>query len=197
VFTHGEKADVRMRPVRVLHRLSRPRTSGRYLPEIDGLRGLSIVMVLLFHTCVAIHIAKGAVTVPDSLFGAATSVSSAGIVGRLLRAGGGGVEMFFAISGFVLAIPFLDARFGARARRVSVVGFYRRRLTRLEPPYLIALVLWAGVAAMLGAGPSAGSQCICSQVPRTPISFGMAARIPSSALRGHLRSRSSSISWCL
>lgn len=154
--TQGEVVDVRTRPARVLDRLSRPRTSGRYLPEIDGLRGLSILMVLVFHTFVAIHIASGAVTVPVSPFGAATAVSGTGIVDRLFRAGGGGVEMFFAISGFILAIPFLDARLGTRRRRVSVVGFYQRRLTRLEPPYLIALVVWAVVATLLGAGPADG-----------------------------------------
>jgi peptidoglycan/LPS O-acetylase OafA/YrhL len=73
---------------------------------------------------------------------------------RLLFAGKYGVEVFFAISGFVLALPFLGARLG-KAGRVSTGRYFLRRLTRLEPPYLAALGLWL-VAGLAVSSPDPG-----------------------------------------
>ncbi|RME95899.1 MAG: acyltransferase [Bacteroidetes bacterium] len=57
-----------------------------------------------------------------------------------------GVFLFFAISGFILALPFAKSHLQA-GPRVSLKAYFWRRLTRLEPPYifwmtLFALVLW-------------------------------------------------------
>ncbi|MCP4378441.1 MAG: acyltransferase, partial [bacterium] len=44
------------------------------------------------------------------------------------------------ISGFILAVPMLEDRlFGGK--RVSPGRYYLRRLTRIEPPYLICMIL--------------------------------------------------------
>lgn len=49
-----------------------------------------------------------------------------------------GVKIFFGISGFILSIPFFKYYwFGGR--KVDVKAYFIRRLTRLEPPFLVAV----------------------------------------------------------
>jgi peptidoglycan/LPS O-acetylase OafA/YrhL len=63
--------------------------------------------------------------------------------------------LFFVVSGFVLALPFIEWRV-AGAKRVSTSGYFLRRLTRLEPPYLVAMTLLFVAASItehqVGAG---------------------------------------------
>jgi peptidoglycan/LPS O-acetylase OafA/YrhL len=49
-----------------------------------------------------------------------------------------GVLLFFAISGFILGMPFAKAIFG-KGNYPKLKEFYLRRITRLEPPYLLVL----------------------------------------------------------
>ena len=53
-----------------------------------------------------------------------------------------GVKVFFAISGFVLALPFLKFYLGLSQKRVELKAYFKRRLTRLEPPFIISLVFF-------------------------------------------------------
>jgi peptidoglycan/LPS O-acetylase OafA/YrhL len=46
-----------------------------------------------------------------------------------------GVQLFFAISGYILCRPFLGGR------KVSLKRYFTRRITRLEPPYIISMML--------------------------------------------------------
>jgi peptidoglycan/LPS O-acetylase OafA/YrhL len=50
-----------------------------------------------------------------------------------------GVELFFGISGLIISYPFIRARFQDQ-QTPSVRNFYLRRLTRLEPPYLLVMI---------------------------------------------------------
>lgn len=59
---------------------------------------------------------------------------------NLASRAGFGVQLFFVISGFVLALPFLRAAIDG-GKRPGLAAFYARRLWRLEPPYLIALTI--------------------------------------------------------
>jgi peptidoglycan/LPS O-acetylase OafA/YrhL len=68
---------------------------------------------------------------------------------RLLGNGNRGVELFFVLSGFILGRPFARQHL-LGGERVSLRKYYLRRLTRLEPPYLLnllsialVLLLWA------------------------------------------------------
>ena len=116
--------------------LGRETSSGRFIPEIDGLRCLAIGSVVLFHLA-------WMVLPPDV---DRQAVLAAQPFTWLLLHGFIGVQLFFVISGFVLALPFAEARLGA-GRAVALGGYYARRLTRLEPPYIICLLLLFGLRA--------------------------------------------------
>ena len=106
--------------------LRRVTSSVDYIPQIDGLRAVAIASVLLFHIYGSIgH--NGALPAPDSTL-------------DLHRLSKRGVELFFTISGFVLALPFARAYKTARSAP-RLRQYFLRRLTRLEPPYLLALLL--------------------------------------------------------
>lgn len=99
------------------------------MPEIDGLRFVAIATVVVFHLFGAIK-NLGVINTPflNDLY----SIS---------KGGGWGVQLFFMISAYILAQPFLKEA----EKKVDLKKFYFRRLTRIEPPYLI---LMAGLAAV-------------------------------------------------
>lgn len=136
---------------RVLTRLRRVTTSGRYLPQVDGIRFIAISSVFLFHVTRLLYDDYA----PNRAvpFGAAEA-RDVGM--RFLREGRLGVMVFFTLSGFILALPFVTSRL-AGGRPVSLRAYLLRRVTRIEPPYLVALVLVAVLAATTDAwGPPTG-----------------------------------------
>jgi len=60
---------------------------------------------------------------------------------KMLTSGEAGVNIFFVISGFILALPFAKHYLNF-ASPINLKTYYMRRLTRLEPPYLITLTLF-------------------------------------------------------
>ncbi len=122
-----------------LARLQRITTSShRYIAEVDGLRFIAIFSVLLFH----VHFA--ATNIP----GTTLAASPLNFLFWPVTNGYRGVELFFVISGFILGLPFA-AHYLADAPAVKIGKFYLRRLTRLEPPYILALLLFYGAAVVL------------------------------------------------
>lgn len=110
---------------RLLERLSRRTTSGRFIAEIDGLRFVSIALVVLYH--MAGYVAAQAAGAPrHAIF-------------RIAVHGHYGVPLFFAISGFVLGLPFAGQHL-AGGRPVRLRPYFLRRLTRLEPPYSLCML---------------------------------------------------------
>lgn len=103
-------------------RLGRMTSSGAYVPQIDGLRFLAILPVLFFHAGL-----RAARITPDPTLNET-------LMSAWLPMGGVGVSLFFFISGYIIAYPFLSNR----APRLA--DFYKRRLLRLEPPYIIAML---------------------------------------------------------
>src|SRR5688572_6317991 len=61
---------------------------------------------------------------------------------NFIMEGGYGVAIFFMISGFILSLPFAQSHFSQNKKPISLKRYYLRRLIRLEPPYLIALVIF-------------------------------------------------------
>jgi peptidoglycan/LPS O-acetylase OafA/YrhL len=129
---------------RLLARLARRTTTGRYIPEIDGLRFLAITWVFLLH-------AGGTL----SLRGPA-SWRTGPLYQYVLARGGIGVSLFFVISGFVLALPFAQQH-AWHGQRVSLRAYFKRRLTRLEPPYIAAMLLIFALRAATPFAPPAAS----------------------------------------
>lgn len=110
-------------------------SSGRFVPEIDGLRFAAIAAVVLYHF-------HGFFVATGSAAPAVTAVAEHGYRG---------VNLFYVLSGFLLGLPFA-AHDLTGAPRVRLKRYFLRRLTRLEPPYILNLLLvWAagGAAATL------------------------------------------------
>jgi peptidoglycan/LPS O-acetylase OafA/YrhL len=118
--------------------LSRKTNSTNFIPEIDGLRFFAIATVVIFHLNTAFSGEVGQ-TVQGSieLLGGKNTFSIGGVLVRLDL----GVKVFFAISGFILALPFLKAM--NENKRINILFYFKRRLTRLEPPFIISLLLFS------------------------------------------------------
>jgi peptidoglycan/LPS O-acetylase OafA/YrhL len=101
-------------------------THNNFIPQIDGLRFVAIASVVLFHIYSALE-TRSPIPIPR--------------LPENLDAKRG-VELFFAISGFILGVPFASARF-LNTPAVNLKQYFLRRLTRLEPPYIISLFVWA------------------------------------------------------
>lgn len=118
-------------PARILGRLSRVTSSGRFIPEIDGLRFIAIGAVVLFHLS-GYLLARSLVHF---------SAPPAGDwLAKVASQGHFGVELFFVISGFILALPFASHHLKA-GPPVRLRSYYLRRVTRLEPPYILTTVI--------------------------------------------------------
>src|ERR1700722_2392419 len=66
-----------------------------------------------------------------------------------------GVELFFVISGYLIALPFLRALVRGN-RAPDTVAYARRRAARILPGYWLALLLAAFIAFRIGALPPVG-----------------------------------------
>ena len=125
---------------RLLARLARVTSSGAFITEIDGLRFFAIAAVIAFH--VYFHIKDSLGYLPRVVPTAGESLphNAACCVNYLFSKGYIGVDLFFVISGFILSLPF--AAHYLTGKSLPVLGkYYLRRVTRLEPPYFIALFL--------------------------------------------------------
>lgn len=112
--------------------LRRITTTGRWIPEIDGLRFVAILSVVCFHIFgeTVSHPLTPVVVQPRY-----------GLLVTLLGNGDRGVPLFFVISGYILSRPFLQQHLLA-GRRVDIGAYFLRRITRLEPPYILSLLLY-------------------------------------------------------
>lgn len=113
-----------------LEKFRRITSAGNYIPEIDGLRFVAIFWVVVW-----LHL-QGMMN--QQLF--KNKIPGDSYIASVILEGGHGVSFFFMISGFVLALPFIKAQIST-GPRVSLKKYYLRRLTRLEPPYLAALLI--------------------------------------------------------
>jgi len=110
--------------------LRRVTSSNDYFPFIDGLRFVSIIAVVLVHF-VDFYAAH---TYPIDKTPAYQSWQLNYVFGSSENS----ILLFFAISGFILGMPFAKKYF-ANESYPKLSNFYIRRLTRLEPPYLLVL----------------------------------------------------------
>jgi peptidoglycan/LPS O-acetylase OafA/YrhL len=119
-------------------RFSRKTSSVAFIPEIDGMRFFAIATVVIFHLNTAFAREMG-LTLEKSvdLLGGKDTFSLGAVINRLDL----GVKVFFAISGFILALPFINAL--KEDKKVDIFSYFKRRLTRLEPPFIISLLMFS------------------------------------------------------
>lgn len=97
-------------------------------PELDGLRGVAILSVLVYHTI------NNRLHFP---------VFSGGYLG---------VDLFFVLSGFLITTILLEE--WGRSGTVSLRMFYLRRVLRLAPAFVSLLLVVLGLELLLlRAGP--------------------------------------------
>lgn len=120
-------------------KLSRVTSGGDLIPEVDGLRFIAIAIVV-FHHLVSIYLPVshrvGSIRTKADWFAAADQ----SWVIPLAYCGHFGVNLFFVISGFILALPFAKRAFN-ELPAPDLKSYYLRRVTRIEPPYVICLLL--------------------------------------------------------
>jgi peptidoglycan/LPS O-acetylase OafA/YrhL len=95
------------------------------LDAIDGLRGIAVAAVVLYHAFPAVAPANMAL--------------DAGL-------GPQGVSLFFVLSGFCLAWQPLRRRAAGRPAWFSVKAYAVARCRRILPPYYVALMFYTGLA---------------------------------------------------
>jgi peptidoglycan/LPS O-acetylase OafA/YrhL len=101
------------------------------ISALDGLRGIAILLVFLFHYAgTKGHTPGGAVRFISTVFGF----------------GWTGVDLFFVLSGFLITGILYDTRDDPR----YYTNFYARRILRIFPIYYLVVVLFAALAPFLG-----------------------------------------------
>ncbi len=92
---------------------------------------MSLLWVTLFHIK-GYFLAKSNITFaddPDSYF----------FLNCFFSNGDRAVQLFFAISGFILCVPFANHYLNG-TKKINLKPYYLRRVTRLEPPYFIVMI---------------------------------------------------------
>lgn len=117
-------------------------------PALTGLRGLAAGWVLIYHAWVAAEPRLMLLPV------AGTQID----ITPIFSSGGVGVDIFFTLSAFLLALPFAHANAcGLEGPRTS--AYLWRRCLRILPAYYVQLFLVLATAlALTGTLPLSGSQ---------------------------------------
>lgn len=108
----------------------------QHIPQLDGLRGLAILLVTLY---------RFGRSIPES--------SSGNAFHQFIELGTRGVELFFVLSGFLITGILLDTRGQPHQLR----NFFARRSLRILPLYFGALILFVWVIPLLAIAVGATS----------------------------------------
>lgn len=103
-----------------------------YIPAIEGLRGIAVLWVVVFHY---VSVRSGHIADPFVAW-----VDGSIPLKVIVRNGFLGVDLFFLITGFLLTLPWFKHAMEHRARP-SIPEFYVRRARRILPAYYVQLGL--------------------------------------------------------
>jgi peptidoglycan/LPS O-acetylase OafA/YrhL len=116
---------------------SQPFIEGR-LQSIDALRGVAALGVVLYHSLLQTQNA-----LPGNFLKWPVKVLQfVGSFGYI------GVFLFFVISGFCIHLQWAKSRANEQQQSIQFGSFWKRRIRRLYPPYLIAFALFMIMAAL-------------------------------------------------
>jgi peptidoglycan/LPS O-acetylase OafA/YrhL len=121
-------------------------SGGQFIPEIDGLRFVAIFSVFIY------HLAGDVLRHSQASYASTLRSNGLFLVTQVLNIG---VSLFFVISGFILSLPFAQTQRDVR-RPVSLKKYFWRRVTRLEPPYILCLLLFFVLKIAGSRGTAAG-----------------------------------------
>ncbi|ACU62180.1 acyltransferase family protein [Chitinophaga pinensis] len=118
-----------MQPSSIFNRIT---SNGKFVPEVDGLRFIAVFAVVIA------HIDGFFVDKVEELLHQKDKWLS--LFDYMLQGGGIGVSLFFVISGYILGLPFANQYLGD-GKKVVLRSYFVRRLTRLEPPYMLCMIM--------------------------------------------------------
>src|SRR5579864_437904 len=98
-----------------------------HIPELDGVRGIAILMVVVYHAF------EFSIRAPE------------GWIARLASYGFSGVDLFFVLSGFLITGILLNSK----GRPGYFRNFYARRALRIWPLYYLLLLVSFGVVPLV------------------------------------------------
>src|ERR1035437_1698554 len=116
------------RSEKALSGVARPRSGGAgekdgLRPDIEGLRGIAVTLVVLFHA---------------GLLSQASTQLTGGFIG---------VDLFFVVSGFLITGLLIRER--ERTGKISFARFYARRVRRILPAAAVVLLITIPLASVL------------------------------------------------
>ena len=119
--------------------MSEPKSIMTRWQSLDALRGWAALLVVLYHAVGQMK-GDGGVIIPH-IVAPLRVVASYGFIG---------VFLFFVISGFCIHLRWAKATAAGKTPDMAFWPFWKRRWRRLYPPYLIALAIYLGGAAIKG-----------------------------------------------
>jgi len=128
-------------PAKVAHQ---PQSSRRQdLPALTGVRGVAACVVAVFHMNYWFYTGGWSPDGPGT------------VLATVFRTGYLGVDLFFALSGYVIAGAYLEAF--RRPSRGAYAHFMIRRFARIWPLHVATLLLYIGAPACRAPGDLAGN----------------------------------------
>jgi peptidoglycan/LPS O-acetylase OafA/YrhL len=119
-------------------------TPKAHYPGLDGLRGIAVISVIIFHT----------------LWNSPSNSTAEKLVIHAANVGWVGVDLFFVLSGFLITGILLDQRENLHFFRT----FYTRRVLRIVPVYatFLLFIMWLA-PAVHAASPEAATRLVETQ----------------------------------
>jgi peptidoglycan/LPS O-acetylase OafA/YrhL len=117
------------------------------IPELDGLRGIAIAMVLLWHLFFAV--------IDAPMHSPLAYLQAAG------RLAWTGVDLFFVLSGFLIGGILLDHRAASNYFQI----FYTRRFFRIVPLYMLCVGIGYVLMALIQQGALPGVRFLAAVEP--------------------------------
>ena len=148
------------------------------MPELDGLRGVAILSIIVYH-----YFVQPLEVVPGSFVAYGQKYFS------ILWLG---VDIFFVLSGFLLGGILLDQRNATNLFRV----FYARRFLRIVPPYLLLLIALLVVTAWVNHTQPIGTDWLMGK-PFPPWAFVLYIQNFFMAAAGQFGGNFAAITWSL